>query len=98
MLPEWKCGGGGVENRLERVEVRLTAIETGLIHVRSDLSALKEHLGEIALDLRDLRGTQERRFQAVATRFTRHFRWLVSILITFGATMLAVMAKGFHWI
>jgi hypothetical protein len=80
------------------VEVRLTAVETGVIRVQSDVSAIKERVGDNTVELRTLRESMDRRFQSMDTKFTHLFVWLISIMIASVGALLGTMAHGFHWL
>jgi hypothetical protein len=40
----------------------------------------------------------ERRFDSLAAEQRADFRWLLGMMIGWGAALLGVMAHGFHWL
>jgi len=75
----------------EAIEARVAVLEQIAL-------STEQALKELRADIRQLGDRQDRYFQALLTRQDRQFLWLLSIMLGSWATLLGVMAHGFHWI
>ena len=82
------------------------ATRQALIEIRDDIRSLRGEVREGIYDLRrELRGEirdsrigMDRRCDRLDGEMARSFRRLLSVILVGFAGMLAVMARGFHWI
>ena len=94
-----------MENRLSRLEVATTQLDTRLARVEVTLESIGEDLNGLRTDFRDLRNDmnhlrdQSRNDMSHLRDQSRmDFRVLFGAMISLALGMAALMAKGFHWI
>ena len=85
---------GRIEQRVEHLGERVGLIERRLVAVEVNTENIKENLGKLHIDMRDMRG-----------EIRGLMRFMIGIVITFfttligfGAGLLVVLAKGLHWL
>ena len=83
-----------MENRLSRLEVATTQLDTRLARVEVTLEHIGEDLNGLRTDFRDLRNDMNH----LRDQSRMDFRVLFSAMISLALGMAALMAKGFHWI
>jgi hypothetical protein len=90
-----------IEGRLDRIEVSVTGLETHVARVSVDLAETKCKVQEVERrviethsDVKELRTRMEDGFQSVRKEISDAKIWALLI----AASMLGVLARGFHWI
>ena len=94
------------------VEVRVARLESDVAHIRSDISEMKADVRQLRGEIGGLRGElrelkdyvvasnekHHQRFTAIEGRISSMQVWALLLYITFAASLLGVLARGFHWI
>jgi len=75
----------------ETIDARVAVLE----QIARDTAAA---LAEIRAELKAIRGEHREDFRLLLNRQDRQFLWLLSVMLGTWATLLGVMAHGFHWI
>jgi phage shock protein A len=107
-----ECGVSGLDERLGRVEKRVDQLDSKvdvldrrMAAVEANTENIKENLGKLEVDMRDMRKSMDQKFDSVHAELRGLMRFMIGIaisffttLIGFGAAILGVLAKGFHWV
>ena len=90
-------------SRVEENDVngRLVAVESDVSHLRTEMRDLKSEMKDLRSEVKDLRGDMYSmkdslvsRLEALRVDIVMTKVWTMGML----ATVLAVMAHGFHWL
>ena len=84
-----------IESRTGILEQIARSTEAILGEMRTDI---REMRGEMRSDIRGIRDRQDSDFRALIGRQDRQFYWLFGVYLAGTATILGVMAHGFHWV
>jgi septal ring factor EnvC (AmiA/AmiB activator) len=94
-----------MENRLSRLEVTTTQLDTRLARVEVTLEPIREDVNGLRADFRDLRNDMSHLRDQSRTDMSHlrdqsrmDFRVLFGAMISLALGMAALMARGFHWI
>ena len=94
------------------MEESLGSLDRRVAVLEANTGSMKESIGRIEVDLRDMRKSVDQRFEALDRKLDSFhqelrgvMRFLVGVvisffttLIAFGAAILGVLVKGFHWL
>lgn len=87
-----KGGSGGND-----MEARLAKLEATVSHIQSDLTDIKQDIGEFRKENRDDFASVRAAFASAGAKGEKDFRLLFGSLITATVGLAAIMAKGFGW-
>jgi len=84
------------------VEDRVTRLETHVEHIFRYLADLKAGLESLEARVSErfnkLEARFDDKFDKMDARLTRIIYWALGLYIALAATLLGVMARGFHWV
>ena len=80
---------------LDRIDRRLDALDQRL---DSRLEALERRIMDVDRRFDTRLDAMDRRIAGLDQRMDTHFRWLVGLYLAGFASLLGVMAHGFHWL
>jgi hypothetical protein len=88
---------------MDRLDERVGLIERRLVAVEVNTENIKENLGKLDIDMREMRKSMDDKFESMHKEIRGLMRFMIGILITFfttliglGAGLLAELAKGLH--
>src|SRR6187402_2735604 len=80
------------------MEHRLTQLEVATRHIQDDLRGLRTEVRDFKGEMRDFQKEVRSEFRDVRYQARTDFRLLFGAIITVAVGMIALMAKGFHWV
>jgi len=76
-----------LDGKINSLDGKVNGIDKRMAVMEHGFDDVRRHQASLNIDLRDLRRSLDAKFI-----------WIVTIMIAFGAALLAAMAKGFHWL
>jgi len=91
-----------VEERIARLEAHVEHILRCLADLKADLKAglerLEARIDKLTQRVDQLEAKYDDKLDKIDARLTRIIYWALGLYIALTATLLGVMARGFHWL
>ncbi|MGH9199212.1 MAG: hypothetical protein ACRD1T_26225 [Acidimicrobiia bacterium] len=79
---------GALEGRVARLEAEMLGQSQGIRELKGDVKELKEDVKELKENVKELRGELKESVTRLDDKMSRHFLWLVGMLVTVLAAVI----------
>jgi hypothetical protein len=81
-----------------KVEARIARLESDVQHVCADTGEIKADVRDLRAKLDALRDAFNAKIGSLRDSLTKAMIWALVLYIALAATLLGVLARGFHWL
>jgi uncharacterized coiled-coil protein SlyX len=78
-------------------ETRLALLEQTVEHIYEALNRIDKRFDKLDERLDSIETKLDKRIDKLESKVDKHFYWFIGLYITGYGSLLALMAKGFHW-